>query len=271
MYTYVKTNIRRDDGRVDITALRSRYENAAMQDLHINEVKKTLANISYHNKQAMKFETFVATFQKAIDDLDMYGCGMHNGDIVDLLWIKMGNPELATYVVFMKFHYQVFRRGYREILQYITTQILFLAPKSFRARVSDLHQTDITAEEVGCLEQGARTSTGKLFTCTYPYKKWIHEYVLPYHEAILSSRVTTKKKNDSPFQKHHQTQKRKAAELRSILFELNFKKSRMISEISVITDDSSGGVSLGRSTDLSPTQAGRQFGCRSKKIDGKNK
>ena len=44
-YTYVRTNIRRDDGRVDITALRARYENAAMQDMNINEVKKTLANI----------------------------------------------------------------------------------------------------------------------------------------------------------------------------------------------------------------------------------
>ena len=35
-YTYVKTNIRLDDGRVDIKALRARYENPAMQDMHIN-------------------------------------------------------------------------------------------------------------------------------------------------------------------------------------------------------------------------------------------
>ena len=45
-YTYVKTNIRLDDGRVDIKALKARYENPAMQDMHINEAKKTLANIS---------------------------------------------------------------------------------------------------------------------------------------------------------------------------------------------------------------------------------
>ena len=63
-YTYVKTNIRQDGGRVDITVLRARYENAAMQDMHINEEKKTLANISYRNEQAMTFEKFVATFQK---------------------------------------------------------------------------------------------------------------------------------------------------------------------------------------------------------------
>ena len=112
-YTYVKTNIRRDDGRVDITALIARYEKSAMQDMHINEAKKTLANIAYHNERAMTFEKFVATFQKAIDDLEMYGRGMPNGEIVDLLWTKMGNPELAPYMVSMKFHYQVVRRGDR--------------------------------------------------------------------------------------------------------------------------------------------------------------
>ena len=110
-------NIRLNYVSVNITALRVRYENAVMQDMHINEAKKTLANIVYHNKRDMTFEKFVATFQKAIDDLDMYGCGMHNCDIVDLLWTKMSNPELAPYVVSMKVHYQVVRRGYKEIFQ----------------------------------------------------------------------------------------------------------------------------------------------------------
>ena len=82
-----------------------------MQDMHINEAKNSLANISYRNERAMTFEKFVATFQKAIDNSDMYGRVMHNCDIVDLLWTKMVNPELATYVVSMKVHYQVVRRG----------------------------------------------------------------------------------------------------------------------------------------------------------------
>ena len=132
-------NMRLDDGRVDIKALKARYENPVMQDMHINETKKTLANISYRNEQAMTFEKFVATLQKAIDDLEMYGRGMHNGDIVDLLWTKMGNPELAPYVFSMKVHYQAIRRGYKEILQDIVTRIPLLAPTTFRSRVSDMH------------------------------------------------------------------------------------------------------------------------------------
>ena len=152
----------------------------------------------------MTFDKFVATFQKAIDNLDMCGCGMHNGDIVDLLWTKMGNPELASYAVSTKVHYRVVRRGYKEILQDIATQIPLLAPTTFRARVSDLHKNDVTTEEGGFLEQGAHTAKRTLFTGTYLYKKWIHEYVSPYHEAIRASRGTTKKKKDGPFQNHNQ-------------------------------------------------------------------
>ena len=93
---------------------------------------------------------------------------MHNGDIVGLLCTKMGNPELAPYVVSMKVHYQAFRRGYKEILQDIATQIPLIAPTAFRSRVSDMHQTDVTTEEGGCPEQGAHMANGTLFTGTYP-------------------------------------------------------------------------------------------------------
>ena len=89
--------------------------------MHTNEVKKTLANIAYRNERAITFEKFVATLQKAIDDLEMYGHGIHNGDIFDLLWTKIGNPDLAPYVVSMKVHYQVVRRGYKEIEKFVAT------------------------------------------------------------------------------------------------------------------------------------------------------
>ena len=52
----------------------------------------------------MTFDKFVAKFQKVINNLEMYGRGMHNVDIVDFLWTKMANLELAPYVVSMKLH-----------------------------------------------------------------------------------------------------------------------------------------------------------------------
>ena len=68
----------------------------------VNHFLECSHNIAYRNEGAMTFEKFVATFQKAIDDLEMYACGMDNSDIVDLLWTKMGNPKLAPYVVSIK-------------------------------------------------------------------------------------------------------------------------------------------------------------------------
>ena len=133
---------------------------------------------------------------------------------------KMGNPELAPYVVSMKVNYQAVRRGYTEILQDILTRILLLAPTTFRSRVLDMHQTDATTEGGGCPEQGSHTANGMLFTGTYTYKKWTHESVSPYHEAVRASRGNNKKKRDSPFHK----QKRKAAELLSTIVEITVKK-----------------------------------------------
>ena len=100
-----------------------------------------------------------------------------------------------------------------------------------------MHQPDATTEEGGCPEQGSHTANETLFTGTYPYKKWIHEFVSPYHEAIHARRGNTKKKRDIPFQK----QKRKAAELRSTIVKLTAKKERVMSEISIISNDNSGG------------------------------
>ena len=59
--------------------------------------------------------------------------------------------------------------------------------------------------------------------------------------------------------------------MRSTIVELTTNKERVMSEISVINNDNSGGGTLGGSTDLSSTQAGRKFGGSSKKIDGKKK
>ena len=53
------------------------------------------------------------------------------------------------------------------------------------------------------------------------------------------------------------SEQRSVGRMGSTIFELTAKKARMMSDISVINNDSSGGGSLGRSTDLSSTQAGR--------------
>ena len=69
-FTYVKPYLKKDDGRLDIQALRGKYENVVMHELYINEAKRTLETLTYRNERALKFEKFVAKFVKAVDELD---------------------------------------------------------------------------------------------------------------------------------------------------------------------------------------------------------
>ena len=69
-FIYVKTYIKKDDGRTDIKALRSRYENVAMQDQYVSETKRTIETIKYRNERAMTFEKFVSKLVKIVDELE---------------------------------------------------------------------------------------------------------------------------------------------------------------------------------------------------------
>ena len=75
-FTYVKPYIKNDDGRTDTKALRSRYENVAMQEKCVSEAKRTIETIQYRNKRAMTFDKFVRKLVKAVDELGKRGRGM---------------------------------------------------------------------------------------------------------------------------------------------------------------------------------------------------
>ena len=48
-FTYVKHYLKKDDGRLDIQALRGRYKNSFVQEQYINKAKKTLETLIYRN------------------------------------------------------------------------------------------------------------------------------------------------------------------------------------------------------------------------------
>ena len=81
-YTYIKLKIKKNNGRIDIKALRSRYHNPEMQYIYINEAKKTLDTPSYRNGRAMKSEVFNSKFHHSVHILDSYGRTIHNKDVV---------------------------------------------------------------------------------------------------------------------------------------------------------------------------------------------
>ena len=101
-FTYVKPYLKKDDGILDIQALRGRYENTSMYEQYINKVKRIWETLTYRNERALKFENFVTKFIKAVDELDKINRRLHNSDVVDKIWKKVTNPELNQYVVALK-------------------------------------------------------------------------------------------------------------------------------------------------------------------------
>ena len=67
----------------------------------------------------MTFEKFVSKLVKTVDELEKIGRGMHNADIVDIIWKKVSNAELSQYIAAVKVQFQYQPRNYREVLQYI--------------------------------------------------------------------------------------------------------------------------------------------------------
>ena len=65
-FTYVKPYIKKEDGRTDRKALRTRYENVAMQEQYVSEAKRTIETIQYRNERAMTFETFSSSWSKLL-------------------------------------------------------------------------------------------------------------------------------------------------------------------------------------------------------------
>ena len=79
----------------------------------------------------MEFEKFVSQFVKSVDDMDKQGRGVHNSDIVELIWNNMMNHKLRQYITAIKLQFQHLPRPYKQVLQYIASQVLFLATTNF--------------------------------------------------------------------------------------------------------------------------------------------
>ena len=103
----------------------------------------------------------------------------------------------------------------------------------------------------GCPTVGAHEKYGKLYTGTYPYKKWQSESVRPHWQEIRDARGDNLRRR---------ARKRKS-ELETTISELTSKKARTEASISsTATDNSSASISK-----LGTIQAGNSFGGRSKK------
>ena len=113
----------------------------------------------------------MAKFVKAVDGLDKRNRGLHNADVVDMIWQMVTNPELNQYVVVLKSQFQREPRNYQEVLQEISSQIPALPINTFRkaSEVGRIVDDNSVFDECPNLE--AYGADRKLYIRKYLYHK----------------------------------------------------------------------------------------------------
>ena len=116
----------------------------------------------------MTFEKFVKKIVKDFVELEKRVRGLHNTDIVEIIWKRVRNAELSQYITALKVQFQNQPRNYREVLQDITSQVTSIGVGTFqKASKVPVQGT----ESGGALGQGVYDSNGLIFHGTYPDKK----------------------------------------------------------------------------------------------------
>jgi hypothetical protein len=138
-YTYIQPILGRNNGRMDIVALRERYDNDATVQTRVNEANKTWDLLIYKNERAMSFEEFCKKFQKALQHFVRARRPKHNGDVIDWIWSHVQNSELAQTLAALKASQGIHARTPNQILQEIAKEIPNLSKgTSFQQRISEV-------------------------------------------------------------------------------------------------------------------------------------
>ena len=161
----------------------------------------------------MKFKVFNSNFQNAVNVLGSYGWTMQNEDVVDLLWTKVNNAELAIFMDSIKADYCSNRQKYTGILQKIATQIpTGKIPLFTKAGVSGLKTGGTNIHNTSAWPaEGEIFPDSTLYTGSYPYDQWVSSAVTPNSDKICASREEGWGEHKSNNYKKGRQQKRKVA------------------------------------------------------------
>ena len=80
----------------------------------------------------MTFENFVKKLVKAVDELEKRSRGMHNADIVEIIWQRVSNAELSRYLTAIKVQFPHQPHNYREVLQDVASQVPSIGVNTFQ-------------------------------------------------------------------------------------------------------------------------------------------
>ena len=140
----------------------------------------------YKSKRSFSFEKFSSKLQKAYDELEEHGRGVHNGDIIDALWDRIQSTDLHSYVSLLKVDYQRNPRSYKLILQDIAAEVASTKTVSFAPGSRGI--STLYTRDGSCPSKGVHTQSGAIFIGNYGNDKWRDDSVRPYWKQIQEAR-----------------------------------------------------------------------------------
>jgi hypothetical protein len=188
-YTYIQPILGRNNGRLDIVALRERYDNDATVQTRVNEANKVWDMLVYKNERAMSFEEFCKKFQKALQHFVRAGRAKHDGDVIDWIWTHVQNSELSQIVAALKASQGMHARTPNQILQEIAKEVPNLSKgTSFQQRLSEVQTGSNYTFEGDAPSSGAFASDGKLYCGSYSHHHWFSDELSEHRSQILEIR-----------------------------------------------------------------------------------
>ena len=97
---------------------------------------------------------------QAVSAVEKLGTGIHNADIVEIIWQRVRNVELIQYLTVLKVQFQHQPHNYREVLQAIASQVPSIGVDTLQKACEVLVQG---TDSGGDTDQGVKTSTGFYF------------------------------------------------------------------------------------------------------------
>ena len=153
----------------------------------------------YRNERALRFKKFVSKLVKAVNELEKQDRGMHNADIVEIIWHRVSNAELIHYITAVKVQFQHQPRNYREVLQDIASQVPSIGLDTLRKA----YEVSVQGKELGgSPDQGVYDRNMLLFHGTHPEKKWFSDLVKHHWEDTRRACDAANSNSNSSMTRH---------------------------------------------------------------------
>ena len=164
---WIKPHRKREDGRLDMQALRDHFKGEGNASRQIAEAERLKNTLHYKSERSFSFETFLTKVQKMKQIYEEYGEPMTEDALCRFIFEKTQHPGLAADVAALKAQKNTTGISFTSIANQLAAAVSLLPETvAMKSRnISALSTSDGTAPA-----SGVRTESGAIYTGYY--KNW---------------------------------------------------------------------------------------------------